>query len=285
MAPDDVPPDEMHLFGLTHDPLDAALRGESDDPAVAALVQDLRAAYLPDGQRPRSAALAAFAGAADDPAVEAIVSSARPRVEPVAVPAVPLGRRVAVGVAAFAATITGKVVLGGAVAAAALGGLHAGEVVDVPLLPDRPPVQTAPSTVPEMPERPEAVDLPTAPAPVEDRWSAHGERTTELDRSEPARTPVPAPGASDAADPAPPDERPGAADAPAPTSVPAPAPERPPAQAGTDPQPSTPPAGDPGPATGRDTGGGSAPSDTEPPSEPGAQPATTADEQQAPSRP
>ena len=40
------------------------------------------------------------------------------------------------GVTAFVATTTGKLVLGTAVAAASVGGMHAADVVDVPLLPD-----------------------------------------------------------------------------------------------------------------------------------------------------
>lgn len=40
------------------------------------------------------------------------------------------------GLSTFVATLTGKVVLGTAVAAASVGGLHAADVVDVPGLPD-----------------------------------------------------------------------------------------------------------------------------------------------------
>lgn len=43
------------------------------------------------------------------------------------------------GLSGFLATVTGKVVLTGAVAAASVGGLHAGDVVDVPGLPDNDP--------------------------------------------------------------------------------------------------------------------------------------------------
>jgi hypothetical protein len=149
MALDDVPPGDMFWFG-TRDPLDAALRGESDDPAVDVLVRDLRATYLPEGTRPRSEALAAFAGPADGVALGTV--GARPDVVPVPDRPVSIGRRVLVGAAAFAATITGKVVLGGAVAAATLGGLHATDTVDVPLLPRSPQAQTVPSTVPELPD-------------------------------------------------------------------------------------------------------------------------------------
>ena len=277
MPVDDVPPDEMHLFGLTRDPLDAALRGESDDPAVAALVGDLRAAYLPEGTRTRSAALVAFAGTGED-APAAI--TARPR-QVVVEPAIPLGRRIVVGVAAFAATITGKIVLGGAVAAATLGGLHASEAVDVPLLPDRPPARTVPSTVPELPD---AVDLPPSAGAIEERGTGTGDRPTELDRSEPASTPapVPTPDPADTHRPAAePDEGPGATDGlPA---TPAPVPQERPAEA----QPVEPPAQQSGgrdaPA-GRDDAG--APSGTvEQQSEPGAESAPTGGAQKAPSRP
>lgn len=41
------------------------------------------------------------------------------------------------GLGAFVATTTGKIVLGTTVAAASVGGMHAAEVVDVPLLPDQ----------------------------------------------------------------------------------------------------------------------------------------------------
>jgi len=41
------------------------------------------------------------------------------------------------GLGAFIATTTGKIVLGTAVAAASVGGMHAAEIVDVPILPDQ----------------------------------------------------------------------------------------------------------------------------------------------------
>lgn len=142
MAAGDVPPLEMHPFRAAPDPIDAALRGEPvDDPAIAALVHDLRRAYLPDGARRRSSALVAFAGPGSDGGDPALAPTSSSGLPPEPVPS--LGRRVRVAVAAFAATLAGKVVLGGAVAAAAVGGLHAADVVEVPLLPDvdrRPPV-------------------------------------------------------------------------------------------------------------------------------------------------
>lgn len=147
MAVGDVPPDDM-VFFASRDPLDAALRGETDDPALGALVGDLRSAYLAGGDRPRSDALTAFAGPADGPALGTIGT----RPDPASSRRVPLRRRAAVGVAAFAATLAGKVVLGGAVAAATLGGLHATDVVDVPLLPHDSTIEGTPPADPALPD-------------------------------------------------------------------------------------------------------------------------------------
>ena len=44
----------------------------------------------------------------------------------------------------FVTTLTGKVVLGTAVVATSVGGLHAARVVDVPVLPDPPTAETTP---------------------------------------------------------------------------------------------------------------------------------------------
>ena len=43
------------------------------------------------------------------------------------------------GISAFVATTTGKVVLGTAMAAASVGGAHAADIVDLPLLPESTP--------------------------------------------------------------------------------------------------------------------------------------------------
>jgi len=165
MAADDVPLPEMSHFRAAPDPVDAVLRGEpADDPALEALVRDLREAYLPDAPRARSAALLAFAGpasAAGDPALTPA--------GPAPVASLPRGRRARVAIAAFAATLAGKVVLGGAVAAATVGGLHAVEVVDVPLLPDvdrRPPVtDPAPDPLELPPVDAEGSDADLTPDP------------------------------------------------------------------------------------------------------------------------
>ncbi len=45
------------------------------------------------------------------------------------------------GIGAFVATTTGKIVLGTTVAAASVGGMHAAEIVDVPLLPEPAPAE------------------------------------------------------------------------------------------------------------------------------------------------
>lgn len=233
MALDDVPTDDMFWFG-SRDPLDASLRGESEDPAIDVLVHDLRAAYLPQGTRPRSEALAAFAGPANGVALGTV--GARPPAAAVPDRPVPVGRRIAVGAAAFAATITGKVVLGGAVAAATLGGLHASETVDVPLLPRSPQTQTVPSTVPELSD---AVDpRRVLVGPPADSPTGASDGAPRVDRPAPAPQPDPADRA-----PAPPtdrgtasdDDRPDRvsppttrpADTPAPADPPGPSPARP----------------------------------------------------------
>lgn len=262
MASDDVPPHEMSLFRPSGDPLDAALRDGSDDPAVDALVHDLRAAYLPEGTRPRSAELAAFAGTGDGVPIGAV--RARPAAPVVEAP-VPVGRRAAVAAAAFAATITGKVVLGGAVAAAALGGLHATDTVDVPLLPRSPQAQTVPSTVPDLPPaasdplrvlvgppaQPPADVLERTPAPAVPASGAPAPAAPQPDR---------VPSAGDSADAGEVRADPGAAPAtPPPTAAPA----------------QTPPnAGKQAPAAGQPDG---PPPDEAAPQEPPADPPAGAD--------
>lgn len=117
--------------------IEAVLRGEQptgDDElgSVAEFVGDLRATYESGPDPVRSPALTAFMEA---PALEAqavMQPTWRQRLE---------GRRIRMlsGLSGFLATVTGKVVLTGAVAAASVGGLHAGDVVDVPGLPDNDP--------------------------------------------------------------------------------------------------------------------------------------------------
>ena len=147
MAPDDVLLTRCPC-SASGDPLDAALRGGSDDPpstrwsATCAPPTCPRAPGPgpPPGRLRRHRRRRAHRGRPDPsgPVVEAPV---------------PIGRRAAVAAAAFAATVAGKVVLGGAVAAAALGGLHATDTVDVPLLPRDPQAQTPPAAVPSCPTR------------------------------------------------------------------------------------------------------------------------------------
>lgn len=176
MADDDVPPDEMFSIPRGPDDLDAARRGEPiDDRALTDLVGTMRSAYLPEEPRRRSAALAAFAGPGDRP-LEPLVAPTPTRA--------PVRRPVAAGLVAVLATLTGKVVLGGAVAAAAVGGLHAAEVVDVPLLPD---------------VRSDAPVAPADPDPTPDARDHGGETPDVVEETppvgthrEPAATTVPA---------------------------------------------------------------------------------------------
>jgi hypothetical protein len=297
MALDDVPPDEMHLFGPTRDPLDAALRGESDDPAVTALVGDLRSAYLPEGTRARSDALVAFAGTGEGAALAATV--ARPGT-PAVEPAVPLGRRVAVGVAAFAATVTGKVVLGGAVAAAALGGLHASEVVDVPLLPRAPEAHSEPRLVPEAVDSPDPVSAllgkPTQPAAGADGEGTDGDLPAVVVPAPSSGADVPGPAPVDPAGPAGGAVEPGRGRGRAP-NPPAPTPDQTPRSPEAAEEPAEPPAeqpgeqpptagprdGSPDPAPGSDAA--EDPPNPEGPPAPAEQPAPSGGEQRTSPRP
>lgn len=260
MDSDDVAPADMPWFRAP-DPLDAAVRGEPvDDPAVEALVADLRDAYLPRTEPARSPALAAFAGPSAGRAVTAPQAIA---------PAASGGRRRArAATAALVGTVTGKVLLGGAVAAAAMGGLHAAEVVDVPVLPDVG--RSAPAEAPAEPTTP-TVEVP---APLPDAAehgvvSGGGEREPGLPATDPGPPPAwptdqvpseagsgpptspadppwpkPAPRDAPAADP--PAADPPAADLPAvgPAPAPEPAPPGPPASGGD---------------AGRNSGAGAAP--------------------------
>ena len=115
MPLDDVPPEEMLRSSAAPDPIDAALRGGPvGDPAIEALVTDIRAAYLRDEPRPRSSALAAFAGPVDgSPApIGAATAATTTATTATTAPtrARPARSRLVIGLAAFAATITGKVV-------------------------------------------------------------------------------------------------------------------------------------------------------------------------------
>lgn len=122
MADECVPNAEMRRTGPSRDPIDAVLHGDDqgDDLLdVAALVHDLRAAYTPAAPLVRGPELAAF--------TEAHLETERP------------GRKrhsMLTSLSGFVGTLTGKIVLGTAVTAASVGGLHAADVVDVPALPD-----------------------------------------------------------------------------------------------------------------------------------------------------
>ncbi|HEX6424634.1 MAG TPA: hypothetical protein VFZ79_14225 [Acidimicrobiales bacterium] len=121
-----VPEADMRRSGSARDPVDAVLRGDGEGRDlldVAALVHDLRAAY--DRAEPL----------ARGPQLTAFTVAGGPHAER-------LGRKrhsMLTGLSAFLGTLTGKVVLGTAVTAASVGGLHAADVVDVPVLPDTGP--------------------------------------------------------------------------------------------------------------------------------------------------
>lgn len=116
----------MRRSGSARDPIDAVLRGDGEGRDlldVAALIHDLRSAY--DRAEPL----------ARGPQLTAFTVAGGPHAER-------LERRrhsMLTGLSAFLGTLTGKVVLGTAVTAASVGGLHAADVVDVPVLPDTGP--------------------------------------------------------------------------------------------------------------------------------------------------
>ena len=146
MAEPDVPGGEMVPRRRSPDPLADLLSGSAGDASdgLGRVAEDLWSAFVPDVLE-RSAELAA------------LTDRTRPPAPPVLAPR---GRGVKVVVGTFLATLGGKIVLGGAVAAAAVGGLHAAEVVDVPLLPD---VGTHEGDEPTTPD-PDS-DLPPVPQP------------------------------------------------------------------------------------------------------------------------
>lgn len=131
----DVPPHEMRRRRVIRDDaLEEILLGETpegrDDLApLAGFVAAVRTAYH-DGPAPqRSSELAAF--------MEAPLITDEGDLSPTwREKARRRKARMLSGLSGFLATLTGKVVLGTAVAAASVGALHAGDVVDVPGLPD-----------------------------------------------------------------------------------------------------------------------------------------------------
>lgn len=154
MADDDVPLDEMRWMSTHMDPIDAVLGGDPLDEDlldVATIVHDVRATFLSREPLHRHPALAAFTEAHLDAATNS--DQPVPAVETAAGPAGNAGRsggtrnKLLGSIAAFAATLAGKVLLGTAATAASVGTLHATGVVDVPVLPDN-----AGSTVQEQPD-------------------------------------------------------------------------------------------------------------------------------------
>lgn len=206
MTSDDVPAGEMFASRRDSEALDAAVRGEQvEDAALAALVGDLRASCVSREPRRRSPELVAYAGTGEAPL--GLVTAPQPRVHPGFQPSG--SAKVAAAVAAFLATLTGKLVFGGAVAAATLGGLHATEVVDVPLLPDR---SEAPPTAPvdldldlEFDLEPHDGGVRSDEGPVDVPAGTDGSRNPTANTAAPAGDPAPSEQApADAPAPGPP---------------------------------------------------------------------------------
>lgn len=176
MSDDGVPWDEMRWTGSHTDPIDAVLAGSDDREDlldVAAMVHDLQATYLRATPLRRSPELVAFTegdlGAARHLAGR--TSEAGPLSAADRKPAKRKRKSMLTGLSTFVGTVTGKVVLGTAVAAASAGTLHATNVVDVPALPDsqRPTEQPAddagnPGGRPEDPGRPDQAGEGTSTA-------------------------------------------------------------------------------------------------------------------------
>jgi hypothetical protein len=130
------------------DPIDALFTDtalDEDLGELAAIVHDLRSAYLPDHELRRSAELAGLTGTSltdnGDLLVTAASNADGSALQTAGLP--PLRERLdrkrakmITAIASFVGTLTGKVAIGATVAAASVGGLHATEVIDVPLLPD-----------------------------------------------------------------------------------------------------------------------------------------------------
>ena len=148
MTDDVVPSDEMRWPAAQSDPIDAVLDDVAVDDDlldVAAVVHDIRAAYLPAAPLRRSDALTAFTDARldadDEPASRALsVRRAGAVLGAVGVAHHTDRRRrtrttMLSTLSGFLGTLTGKALLGTAMAAASVGGLHAADVVDVPVLP------------------------------------------------------------------------------------------------------------------------------------------------------
>lgn len=180
-------------FDIGVDPLDAIARGEvADDHDLASFVSSLHAVYGSPNQPHQSPTLRRF------------TELGRPR----PAPEVRRRRRLA-AVAAFAGTVVGKLALGGAVAVAAAGGLHATDTVRLPF-------------VPHFGEDPSELRHDPAPEMGNEPVSSTGEPTG----AQTSRTTAPRPvGADSSTEPAPsaadePSTKPGAAPANPPVTPP-----------------------------------------------------------------
>jgi len=126
MSPADVPEDAMNQ--LTDTDIEALLSGQPTEGAPSGLttfVADLRSEYSATHEVAASTALAEFLDVIDLTDAPHQTSSVSGR-----------GVKAVSALGAFVATTAGKIVLGTAVAAASIGGAHAAELVDVPLLPE-----------------------------------------------------------------------------------------------------------------------------------------------------
>lgn len=134
---------EMRWIGSQPDPVDAVLSGESggdDLLEVAVVIHDLRSAFACAEPLERRPELAAFTNVAQEairhPAMGTVVLPSSQADPPD--PTHPGRKRSSMlsALSGFVGTLAGKIVLGTAVTAASVSGLHAANAVDVPVLPD-----------------------------------------------------------------------------------------------------------------------------------------------------
>lgn len=126
--------------------LGGRLSGHAPDADIASFVAEMRSEYVKPRSVPVRMELAeVFASGVNADRGEVPAADTDPTVQP------PSRRRTMLtSLSTFVATLTGKIVLGTAVAAAGVGSAHAAGAVDVPGLPDRPSVvEEAPPDLPD----------------------------------------------------------------------------------------------------------------------------------------
>ena len=99
----------------------------AEGPELQAYFSQLHEHFRTNADAPVGAALAEFVDVIDLASTPQLAADS---------PTTSWRPKMLTGIGAFVATTTGKIVLGTTVAAASVGGMHAAEIVDVPLLPE-----------------------------------------------------------------------------------------------------------------------------------------------------